>query len=153
MKLQLLFDVIKSTTRKYIQCKLFQTHWSIKYDSGRPNDITGAGTCQDCGERFEELQWPRSKDIKVSHKELSNNRPTNIKPKTKLVFYTESCFTCFYHDNGYDKSSPQCSHPYLADLKSLTRENIIDYSTVPIDCPARATDCKWKNYSGIYFLN
>ncbi len=44
--------------RRHLRCR-FGTHWNVKYDSGLANDIGRAGTCLDCGYRFEETKWPR----------------------------------------------------------------------------------------------
>ena len=50
--------------RKWLQCKLFGTHWRVVHDSGLVNDICGAGVCSDCGEVFEEIKWCKMPDVK-----------------------------------------------------------------------------------------
>jgi len=45
--------------RKYLQCKLFDVHWRMKYDSGIPNHITKGGVCQDCNYRREPIERPK----------------------------------------------------------------------------------------------
>jgi hypothetical protein len=48
--------VLSSVTRKTFHCSR-DIHWAMKYDSGLPNDLAGAGTCQDCGYRTEGVEW------------------------------------------------------------------------------------------------
>lgn len=43
--------------RKYTQCKPFDIHWSMKYDSGMTFDIGRSGICSDCGYRTEGIEW------------------------------------------------------------------------------------------------
>jgi len=61
-----MIDSVTKFIRKYLQCRLFDCHWRMKYDSGLPNDICRAGTCLDCGYRTEGIKWPKCPPMPVS---------------------------------------------------------------------------------------
>lgn len=50
--------------------------WRMKYDSGENFDIGSAGTCQDCGERTEAIEWPRMPDVKLPKPEPFSLNPS-----------------------------------------------------------------------------
>ena len=57
---------------------------------------------------------------------------------TKLVFYVTDCSKCFFYSDGRGYCEPFCDHPSLKVQRNRDKmENILRYSDVPKDCPAR----------------